>query len=227
MFMLRRINDNILGLFVLISLFLCCMADVLLPASFAYDKVMQLSARSDETSLKDEKISLRWKDLGSEITYLFQMAKDRQFQQIYYEGKSERPEIILRRPEKSGSYYVRIGFIAPDVRDVYFMPLQILEVRGDILPPNIIKPEELSEVRGRTNLSIEWQKVSRAAVYHVILAKDRQFKHIVLEDTAVSATSVTVGNIDYGAYFLKIRSVSNEGMESPFSESRAFIVVPH
>lgn len=208
-------------------LFCCCMVFVFMPASFASDDLVQQSGQTGQAGHEDEMLSLRWKDHGSQITYLFQMARDRQFQHIYYEKKSERPEIIFMRPTGAGTYYVRIGLIPPDEGKVFFLPPQILALESDVLPPHITEPVEMSEIRGKTSLTLKWQKVARASGYNVVLAKDRQFLQILFEYKCVSDNSITVPTADYGTYFLKISTLSNEGIESAFSDIRTFIVVPH
>lgn len=210
-----------------ISLLFCCMVFLFMPASSASDNLVQKSGQTGQEAAEEGMLSLRWKDHGSQITYLFQMARDRQFQHVYYEKKSERPEIVFMRPTGAGTYYVRVGLIPPDDGEVYFLPPQILALESDVLPPHISEPGELSEIRGKTSLTLKWQKVARAAGYNVVLAKDRQFSEILLEYKGVSDNSITVPTADYGTYFLKISTLSNEGIESAFSDIRTFIVVPH
>jgi hypothetical protein len=96
---------------------------------------------------------------------------------------------------------------------------------GKLAPPRIIAPAEIAELRGVDHVTFTWQGVQGATGYHLVLARDRRFKHIVSENTHVSATSYTVGDLNYGTYFLRISSVSTGG-EGPFSQRLSFIVVP-
>jgi hypothetical protein len=96
---------------------------------------------------------------------------------------------------------------------------------GELPPPRIIAPAEIAELRGVDHVTFTWQGVQGAAGYHLVLARDRRFKHIVAENIHVNSTSYTVGNLNYGTYFLEISSVSAGG-EGPFSQRLSFIVVP-
>lgn len=227
MIMRSKSGDYIFFPFTYISILFSCMVFVFMPASFASDDLVKKSGQTGQAGPEDEMLSLRWKDHGSQITYLFQMARDRQFQHIYYEKKSERPEIIFMRPTGAGTYYVRVGLIPSDDGEVYFLPPQILALESDVLPPHITEPGEISERRGRTSLTLKWQKVAGAAGYHVVLAKDRQFSQTLFEYKGISDNSIKVPTVDYGTYFLKISTLSIEGIESAFSDIRTFIVVPH
>lgn len=96
---------------------------------------------------------------------------------------------------------------------------------GVLPPPMIIAPAEIAELRGVNNVTFRWSKVKGAVAYHFLLARDRRFRNVV-ENTHISGTSYTVGNTNYGTYFVKISSVSADHSEGPFSPRRSFILVP-
>jgi hypothetical protein len=102
---------------------------------------------------------------------------------------------------------------------------EILNVKPK--PPLIIYPEEISEFRGINKIEFKWHKVQGAAWYHLILARDRDFKKIIHENNKVDDTSYTIANLDYGTHFFKISSVTSDGTEGPFSNTLSFIIVPH
>jgi hypothetical protein len=96
---------------------------------------------------------------------------------------------------------------------------------GELPPPLVLAPAEIAQLRGVDHVTFIWHEVQGAASYHLVLATDRRFKHIVSEDPRVGGTSYTVRNLNYGTYFFKISSVSAEGAEGPFSKRLTFIVV--
>jgi hypothetical protein len=107
-----------------------------------------------------------------------------------------------------------------------FSAVQVYELSVTLQAPYIILPEEISEFRDLHDTEVRWSKVPHATVYHVILARDRIFKIIFYENTQVPDTSLHIRNLDYGTYYIKVRAVSKEGKEGPFSEIRPFIIVP-
>jgi len=93
-------------------------------------------------------------------------------------------------------------------------------------PPLILSPGERSELRDISKIKFIWREVPVAARYHVILARDRSFKNIIIENSNVADTSHAVENLDYGTYFFKISSISSDGTEGPFSDILTFVIVP-
>ncbi len=74
-------------------------------------------------------ITMRWQNLGEGMTYHFQMARDKGFQNVVHDAVVEQPEITVDKPRKSGTYYVRVSGIAPDGYEGRFSPPQSFKVR--------------------------------------------------------------------------------------------------
>lgn len=98
-------------------------------------------------------------------------------------------------------------------------------ISGALPPPVIVQPAEIAELREGNNIKFSWLGVKGAVSYHFLLARDRRFKNVV-ENTYIKGTFYTVGNTNYGTYFVKISSVSAAHFEGSFSPRRSFIVVP-
>ncbi len=92
--------------------------------------------------------------------------------------------------------------------------------------PTILAPLEISELRGVDKVDFRWSPVSGASGYHIVLAKDREFRHVIYENRNVSGTSYKVENLDYGTHFFRVAPIMKGGTEGPFSGTRTFIMVP-
>lgn len=209
---------------IICSLFYATVSPV--PHASASDNTLIASSKVDETSNMAEMVHLRWKNLGEGIIYQFQMARDKEFQQIIIDQKCERPEIVFPQPDASGIYYIRTRPLYSNVPAGKFSPVQVYELSVKLLAPYIILPEEISEFRDIHDTEVKWSQVPRAAFYHLILARDRAFKYIFYENTQVPGTSLQIRNLDYGTYYIKVCAISKEGKEGPFSDTRPFIIVP-
>ncbi len=97
------------------------------------------------------------------------------------------------------------------------------EVKGEA--PLVLSPHDISEFRGVNEVEFIWLKMPGATAYHIVLAKDRRFKHIVHENSHVSDTSYIIGNLDLGTYFFRV-SPADGGIQGRFSETLSLIVVP-
>jgi hypothetical protein len=198
-----------------------------LPQSFAGNENARHALKGDESYPVGETDHLKWKNMGEGTTYQFQMARDIGFRQILVDEKCETPEITFPRPDSPGTYYIRIRPIDRDGHEYDFLPVQSYVISPQPEPPSIIVPKEISEFRNFFDIDVSWHGVQHAAGYHVLLARDRTFKYVVFEKTNATNTSMRIRNLDYGTYFLKISTISEDGVEGPFSGIRSFIIAPH
>ena len=78
----------------------------------------------------DEKtITIRWQEMGSDMTYLFQMARDPLFKEVLLEKTTDVSDIRFDRPKKGGTYYVRVRAVDPDGYEGLFTPAQAFEIK--------------------------------------------------------------------------------------------------
>ncbi|OPY86915.1 MAG: FecR protein [Syntrophaceae bacterium PtaU1.Bin231] len=82
----------------------------------------------DQPAVSKEEIRLKSRNLGEGFRYHFQIARDRQFQQLLVDTKTEKPEITIKRPKEAGTYHVRIGAIDRDGDTGGFSAPQSFEV---------------------------------------------------------------------------------------------------
>jgi hypothetical protein len=80
--------------------------------------------------MDESTINLRWQDLGQGITYHFQMATDPEFKDIIMDTKTEKPDIAFEKPEKSGTYHIRVSSIDPKGYEGQFTPSQNFQIEG-------------------------------------------------------------------------------------------------
>jgi len=84
----------------------------------------------EEPQIDENKIRIRWRDLGAGITYHLQMAKDDAFKEILVDEKLERPEITLEKPADAGKYYIRTSAVDTEGYEGDFSEPQSFEVKG-------------------------------------------------------------------------------------------------
>jgi hypothetical protein len=193
----------------------------------AIEKDTTISSNGYGTDNENGTVHLQWKNMGEGIAYQCQISKDKGFQQLLLDKECQKPEITFPRPDSSGTYYIRVRPISPDGERGDFLPAQAYEINSTLRPPIITAPEEIAEIRDIFDLDVKWSNVPSAAGYHLVLARDRSFKHVIFQDAKITGTFIRIRNLDYSTYFLKISSIAKDGTEGPFSDMRSFIIVPH
>lgn len=93
-------------------------------------------------------------------------------------------------------------------------------------PPVIVNPKDMDEIRGEYIVTVIWNKAPGAASYHMIVSKDRMFRDIIYENPSIMGASQKVEDLDFGTYFIKIRSISASGSSGGFGGWLGFIIVP-
>jgi hypothetical protein len=83
----------------------------------------------DQPALSKDEINLKSRSLGEGYTYHFQIAKDKEFKQLIADSKTEKPEITIKKPKDTGTYYVRTAAVDRDGDAGEFSPPQSFEIK--------------------------------------------------------------------------------------------------
>jgi hypothetical protein len=86
----------------------------------------------EEMKVSWKDIQVKWSDLGKGVRYRFQMAGEKEFQNIIVARELEHPEITLSKPEEMGTYYIRVRAIDSNGLEGGFSSPQSLRIRHGI-----------------------------------------------------------------------------------------------
>ncbi len=168
--------------------------------------------------LGKEEITIRWQDLGKGIHYQFQMAKDRDFQQILHTQKVEKPEITLPKPQEFGTYYVRTKAIDADGYAGDFSMPQSFEIKPPPPPrPIINKPE----IRWK-EVYVSWNDLGKGMRYYFQLSEDAEFQKLLLEKELAKPAIILPKPLEFGEYYVRVKAIDAEGRVGDYSSSQSF-----
>ena len=85
----------------------------------------------EKPEMQKENIHIRWRDLGENIKYHFQMAKDNTFNEIIIDRTLDDAEVTLQKPKKAGSYYIRTSAIDSEGYEGSFSVPQSFEIKEE------------------------------------------------------------------------------------------------
>jgi len=83
----------------------------------------------DRPDVAEDDINLRSRSIGEGFAYRFQVAKDAQFKEIVEDRRTDKPEMTMKRPKETGTYYVRIAGIDRDGDAGEYSPPQSFVVK--------------------------------------------------------------------------------------------------
>jgi hypothetical protein len=156
--------------------------------------------------------------------YRAQIATDAGISNIISEAESNNPEIKINGLE-DGKYFVRIT--ALDQTGLQGKPLIApftLKARPE--PPISIEPKNKSRSE---NLVFSWAEVSNAQAYHLQVASDAGFSHIVIDEASVSAAQFNAGKLALGSYFWRVATIvdnANGRDQGPYGDPQGFSLLP-
>ncbi|MCX7965017.1 MAG: FecR domain-containing protein, partial [Syntrophorhabdaceae bacterium] len=148
------------------------------------------------------------------------------------EGKDIIQEAIIKPEEpfsiiglEDGSYYlISYAIDALGLEGHKSSPVSI-KYRANPLPPFIQIKDEDIEIIGKST-DFKWLSVKDAVKYHIQIAKDVEFRNIVVEVKEHISTSFNTGNLDYGDYYFRVCSVARDGYEGGWSNIIKFRLIP-
>ncbi len=88
--------------------------------------------KTQEPSISNNEIKIRWQNVGENITYRFQLSQTPDFTTLLEDQKTSEPQISLTRPEESGTYYSRIQAIDGDGYESNFSAPQSFDIEYEL-----------------------------------------------------------------------------------------------
>ncbi|AIY43618.1 hypothetical protein LT85_4460 [Collimonas arenae] len=152
--------------------------------------------------------------------YRAQIATDASVGNIVSEAESDNPEIKIDGLE-DGKYFVRIT--ALDQSGLQGKPLiAAFTLKARPEPPISIEPKNKSRSE---NLVFSWAEVGNAQAYHLQVASDAGFSHLIIDESALSAPQFTAGKLALGDYFWRVATIVENASgrdQGPYGDPQAF-----
>ncbi|WP_211445118.1 FecR domain-containing protein [Collimonas humicola] len=156
--------------------------------------------------------------------YRAQVATDAGLNNVISEAESDSPEIKINGLE-DGKYFVRIT--ALDQAGLQGKPLiAAFTLKARPEPPISIEPKNKSRSE---NLMFSWAEVGNAQAYHLQVASDAEFSHVVIDEAALSAAQFNAGKLALGAYYWRVATIVETAGgrdQGPYGDPQGFSLLP-
>ena len=170
-------------------------------------------------------LDFQFESIPGATSYRIMLARDKTFRDVVQNKVINPQETLKIVGVEDGTYYLQsraineIGLEGPSLE-----PTEI-RVKVNPLPPFIQSPTDGSDFREKT-ARFQWLKVAMAARYHLQIAEDRLFNHIILDQADINDISTQTENLDFKTYYFRISSIAADGYEGIWSDTLSFNIIP-
>ena len=169
--------------------------------------------------MEKKQVRIRWKNLGDGVKYRFQMSDDEGFGRVDVERILDLPELLVEKPGRPATYYVRTKGIDSEGREGAFSIPQTF-----VITPPPSAPVLGEAVVGEDEVDVKWQDLGPGVTYRFQLTGSDNFQSPDI-DTALGAPGTVFKKPEKaGTYSFRVRAVDEDGRESPFSDPGTFKV---
>ena len=153
-------------------------------------------------------------------SYRVQIAKTELFRDLLF-NQLFSSEIIRSANLADGDYHLRIRAVDKQQLEGHNASFPFA-VNALPEPPFVLTPKPGSGVLIKDKLNFSWTGQQDINNYHLQIAKDNNFKHIIIDTQDISDTNLSIAKQQsIGKYYWRIAAVDKDG-DGPFSETQMF-----
>lgn len=178
----------------------------------------QLIAPSNDAKGVSIVPTLSWGAIPGAQRYSVQVASDRNFRTIVFEGAEIRePTVKLPTLAKNETFYWRVASVDSIAASDWSTEWSFTTGSGVLAAPIIISPSDGS-AGVSTHPTLVWSPVAGASAYHLQLSSDRQFRTIVQDLIGIKETSAGLSSLTPKSdYYWRVRGTDSTGGLSDWS----------
>ncbi len=172
-----------------------------------------------DTVLHAGPVAFSWAEVDAVERYVFEIASDADFTDLLEQKVLSGTDIEVDLKE-AGDYFYRLSSVTAAGRQG--PPGKAVEIK--ILPVPAVPEPKAPAVEG-DQLRLAWQQVDGVASYHVQLARDADFRDLIVDEKTADPW-MQVQRPPSGYYYFRLQSVDTEGYVGSFSTPQRFEVEP-
>jgi hypothetical protein len=179
-----------------------------------------ISSPNNGQKFFEKTVKIRWLKSDDADHYELQLARDPAFSDLV-DSRSLKQSLYITPELAPGRYFFRVQLIAKDGFKTLYSTLldwQIMEQPklGSLSP---------STNGGDNNITLRWPPMANMKSYGIQIATDRNFTDIIAEQEGLTEPSYTINFlIVAGTYYVRIRSVTDDGLISPWTAPQEMVV---
>jgi hypothetical protein len=174
-----------------------------------------------EGKVREKTPAFRWSMPVNAASFRFQLAKNYDYTAplVDVEGQTSAT-LLLEQPILPGLYSWRVATTDVSGETGPYSDPQNFEYKPAPASPELDPPE-----RDEDNIVFRWRAGEPDQTYHVQFSLDPAFQD-VLVDKKVAEPEVMIPRPEPGEYFLRVRTIDDDGYEGPFSPTQSVSFAP-
>lgn len=169
--------------------------------------------------------TFKWEALPQATGYQIQVALDKNFRRIVLD-QSGIPQESFRSPQELPYYQTKLYWrVRPQVKGKFKEWSEPLAF--EIKPLPTTQPISPSGSISELQPTFRWEKVPEACAYHIQVAANQEFTHLVWEQPACRETSSDLSQVrlKYDTpYYWRVRVKAEDGGAGPWSKPQEFLI---
>ncbi|MCP5497210.1 MAG: FecR domain-containing protein [Leptospiraceae bacterium] len=175
-----------------------------------------LSPPKDHNFSEEEPLNFAWKSSESYVTYRLQIAKDKEFQSIVEDQKTELRSIRLKKSLEEGRYFWRVqGFLKDGKSKIDSEILSFGFSQYSETQITLIEPKNHFETK-ETKVQFAWESSPKKDRYTLELSGDPEFKELI-KSAASQTNSLVLTPLEPGHYYWRVKVQGNKNRSTTSS----------
>ncbi|NOZ53146.1 MAG: LysM peptidoglycan-binding domain-containing protein [Gammaproteobacteria bacterium] len=185
--------------------------------------IVELLAPNSSALFYDGKINFKWQKPDQTHRFHLQISSDKTFDTIKIDNIVDEASFAPAEALPPGEYVWRVAGIDAEGNKGAFSPAIVFTVRNLPQAPEInIKTDDVGAKQA--NFTMRWPAVSEASHYVIQVAKDAEFKNILVNQTTATNQYKPDKPLPYGTYYYRAKSIINTNIQSKYSTIRQFTI---
>ncbi len=173
-------------------------------------------------------VKIRWLQSDLADHYILQLATDADFTHLI-DNQQTTKDFYTTPALKPGKYFFRVQLVTDDG----FHTLFSAPIAWEIIAQPKLGSLNTSSQGGDEGITLRWPAMANTAGYMIQIATDKKFTDLIVEaDVKKPAYTINFQLVN-GKYFIRIRSITKDGLKSPWTPPQVMTVdaesswVPH
>ncbi|MCX5807014.1 MAG: FecR domain-containing protein [Proteobacteria bacterium] len=173
--------------------------------------------KGDEAEFIGKSAEFKWLKVKDAAKYHVQVASERNFAAIMEEKTDHSSETYKTGALDFNQYYLRVSSIADDGYEAGW---------SEIVPFRLVPPPPSPQLDKPTvsekNIFLKWKNLGESITYHFQIARDMEFKEVILDKKIEKSEISFEKPEDSGEYYVRTSSIDRKGREGDFSSPQSF-----